>query len=176
MRLFIALNIPGEVRKKLYGEAKILEEKDLFTGKIIEEENLHLTLKFLGEVEESKLAEIKEKLAGIKEKKIDAFLGELGVFDEKFIRIIWIRLLGADELQKKVDSALSKMFARENRFMSNITIARVKSAKERRRLIDEIKNIKLTNIKFKIESFELMKSELTKEGARYSVIESYNLL
>lgn len=176
MRLFVAVSIPENVRKTLYAEAAQLQKEGLFEGKITERENIHLTLKFLGEIEENKLEIIIERLKEIKEKKIEAILGGFGVFDEKFVRIIWARLLGVDNIQKKVDRSLKGLFKDEERFMSHITIARVKNVKEKRSLIDRLKKIRLDNIKFKIESFELMKSELSREGARYEVVEKFELI
>ena len=175
MRLFIALSIPEKIREILYEKAENLKKKELFNGKITEEENIHLTLKFLGDIQEDALEAIIKRLGEIKMNKISVIIGNFGVFDEKFVRIIWVKLLGIDELQKEVDRSLRGLFQQEDRFMSHITIARLKSVKEKRSLIDEIKNIKLSNIKFQVDSFELMKSELNKEGADYSVVEKFEL-
>ncbi len=59
--------------------------------------------------------------------------------------------------------------------MSHLTIARVKHIQDRRRFLEEIEKINIEKIKFMIEKFYLMKSELTSEGPRYSVLEEYNL-
>ena len=175
MRLFIALNIPEEIRKKLYEEAVLLKKEGMFEGKVTGKDNLHLTLKFLGDVEEEKVGEIKERLNGISLGKFDVMLGGLGVFDENFVRIIWASLLGVEELQGEVDRVLLGMFPREERFMGHVTIARVKNVKEKRSLIDRLKVVRLDNFKFRVESFELMKSELSKSGPEYEVLEKIEL-
>lgn len=174
MRLFIALNLPEKIRELLYKTAKELKEKGLFQGKITEKENLHLTLKFLGDIREEKIDDIIKRLDEIKINKAPVIIGNFGVFDEKFVRIIWVKLAGADELQKEIDRTLRGLFQQEDRFMSHVTIARVKSVIEKRSLIDEIKNIKLTNIQFDVDSFELMKSELGKKPV-YSIVKSFKL-
>ena len=174
MRLFIALNLPEKIRELLYKTAKELKEKGLFQGKITEKENLHLTLKFLGDIREEKIDDIIKRLDEIKINKAPVIIGNFGVFDEKFVRIIWVKLAGADELQKEIDRILRGLFQQEDRFMSHVTIARVKSVIEKRSLIDEIKNIKLTNIQFDVDSFELMKSELGKKPV-YSIVKSFKL-
>jgi len=176
MRLFIALKLPENIRNVLFSEAENLQKQGLFNGKITEKENLHLTLKFLADVDEKNLGEIIERLKEVKVPKFDAIFSGMGVFDEYFVRIIWARLLGVDELQKEIDIKLKHLFKMEERFMSHITIARVKSIKEKRSLIDAVKNIKLGNLKFRVECFELMKSELLPSGPVYSVVEKFELV
>jgi 2'-5' RNA ligase len=59
-----------------------MKKKNFFYGKFTEPENLHLTLKFLGEIQESKVHEIQKKLKEIKFKIFDASLGEIGFFSK----------------------------------------------------------------------------------------------
>ncbi len=65
-RLFIALNLPVIVKNLIAEEIGKLYSKNLFIGKITEKDNIHLTLKFLGEVEESRIPEIVERLKDVK--------------------------------------------------------------------------------------------------------------
>ena len=58
MRCFISIDIPKEIRDKI---KKIQEQLPEFVGKKTEQENLHLTLKFLGEVDERFLIDIKNR-------------------------------------------------------------------------------------------------------------------
>ena len=173
MRTFIAIDLPENIREEI---RKIQEKLPEFKGKLTEKENLHLTLKFLGEVDEEKIRLLKDKLKEIKFKKFEAEIDSLGVFSEKFVRIVWLHLTNCEKLQEKIDETLKDLFPREERFMSHITIARVKSCKDKKALIERLKQIRLDNFKFKVESFELMKSELAKEGARYEVLEKFELI
>jgi len=59
--------------------------------------------------------------------------------------------------------------------MSHLTIARIKGLKDKKGFLQDLKKIKIEKIKFKVDKFYLMKSELTAEGPRYSVLEEYNL-
>ena len=138
MRAFIALEIPGKIREKLFEIAKSLYDKNLFSGKITEKENIHLTLKFLGEIDELQVGQIIERLREIKIKKFEAELKELGVFNENFIRIIWVHLANCDRLQNEIDEALKDLFEKERRFMGHVTIARVKSVKDKEKLFEEL--------------------------------------
>lgn len=172
MRTFISVNIPEEIRKEIEKIQDFLPE---FFGKKTEVENLHLTLKFLGEIKEQKIGEVKEKLREIKIEKFRTEIDEIGVFSEEFIRIVWLHMEDCDNLQKQIDNALKNLFEPEKRFMSHLTIARIKKVKDKERFLQDLEKIKIEKIKFKIDKFYLMKSELTAEGPRYSVLEEYNL-
>src|SRR3989338_8292101 len=169
MRAFIALEISEKIREILFAIANSFYKQNLFSGKITEKENIHLTLKFLGEIDDEAVELIKERLRKIKEKKFSAELKELGVFNENFVRIIWICLAGCDNLQKEIDDKLTDLFEKEKRFMGHVTIARVKEC-DREKLLEEIKKIRIDN-KFDVEKFVLFSSELKKEGPVYSKIE-----
>ena len=172
MRCFISINIPEEVRREI---KKIQEQMPEFRGKKTEPENLHLTLKFLGEIDEQVVGKVKEKLRGIKIEKFETEIDEMGIFSEKFIRIVWLHLKNCDALQKQIDDALSDLFEKERRFMSHLTIARIKNIRDRKKFLEGIGKMKIEKTRFMIDRFYLMKSELTSEGPRYSVLEEYNL-
>ena len=173
MRCFISINIPKEVVQDI---RKIQDKLPEFYGKKTELENLHLTLKFLGEIDEDKIKEVKKKLEEIKLEKFESEINLIGVFSEKFIKIIWLHLSGCDKLQKIVDEKLKDLFEKERRFMSHLTIARVKAIKDKKKFLEELKKIEVPKIKFNVDKFYLMKSELTKKGPRYEIIEEYNLI
>jgi len=172
MRTFISINISEEIRKEI---KKIQDSLPEFFGKKTELENLHLTLKFLGEIEETKIEGIKEKLREIKIEKFATEIDEIGVFSEIFIRIVWLHMKDCENLQKQIDNALKNLFEPEKRFMSHLTIARIKKLKDKEGFLQDLKKIKIEKIKFIVDKFYLMKSELTAEGPRYSVLEEYNL-
>ncbi|MBS3175781.1 RNA 2',3'-cyclic phosphodiesterase, partial [Candidatus Woesearchaeota archaeon] len=73
-RCFLALDLPGNVLDEVMRIQQELERKKLFFGKCTEKENIHLTLKFLGEIDEDTLKNVKEKLKKIKIKPFTATL------------------------------------------------------------------------------------------------------
>jgi len=180
-RCFISINLPEKVILEIVKIQKQLEKENLFVGKFTEPENLHLTLKFLGEVDEDKIEDIKERLGKIKSKSFETELGECGFFDNRKSKrfpkkfIIWIHLTNCENLQKEVDKALSGLFEKEKRFMSHLTITRVKKIKDKIKLIEFLNKIKTRGIKFNVDKFYLMESKLSKKGSEYSVIEEFIL-
>jgi len=172
MRAFISIDMPEEVRQEI---VKIQSQLPEFQGKKTEHENLHLTLKFLGEINEEKVEEVKEKLAEIQLKKFETEIDSIGVFSEKFIKIVWLHLAGCEELQGEIDKNLRDLFGKEKRFMSHLTIARVKSIRDREEFLKKLKEIKIPKIKFVIDSFRLKESILKEKGPAYKTLEEYNL-
>ena len=176
-RCFIALELSREAIDYIHELDLQIKKKNLFTGKFTEPENLHLTLKFLGEIEESKIEAVKKKLKEIKFKEFEASLGEVGTFINRYNSILWIKLQGKEiwDLQKQIDEKLRDIFSIEERFMSHITIARMKKIHGKNEFLDYVKNIKVKKIKFAVKDIVLKKSELKSEGPAYENLDKYLL-
>jgi 2'-5' RNA ligase len=177
-RIFIALDLSKEGIDEIKRIQKILSKKNLFMGKLTEDYNLHLTLKFLGEISDEQVLEVKKRLSQIKFSELFAELGEIGVFNKDFIKIIWIKLNGKGiwDLQKQIDEKLLDLFVHEARFMSHITIARVKNVPNKAGFLEYMKSVKPKKIKFCVNEFVLKKSELFSQGPRYEDLEIYPLI
>jgi len=169
MRAFIAIEIPDNIKKDIINIQQQLPE---FVGKKTEIENLHLTLKFLGWVDDKKIEEVKKILEKIKYPKFETEIRSLGIFAD---RIIWLSMLNCDELQKQIDDRLLGLFEKEERFMGHLTIGRVKQLKSRKKFKEELERIRIKPLKFEISEFILKKSTLRRSGPIYEDIESYNL-
>lgn len=171
IRAFVSVDIPENIKEEIIKIQKILPE---FKGRLTEPQNLHLTLKFLGYVEPKKIELVKEKLKYIKIKPFDSEIKDIGTFTNT---IIWLHLTDIDELQKSVDDSLSEMFEKERRFMSHLTIARVKNVRNKKRFLEELQEIKFpTRLSFKVDKFQLKKSTLTPKGPVYENLEEYSLV
>jgi 2'-5' RNA ligase len=164
MRTFIAIDIPEEIKKELIKIQKQLPE---FKGKLTEKENLHLTLKFLGEIEEEKLEKLKKELSKNSFRKFEASLGNLGTFKADFLKIVWIKIENCEKIQEEADKTIEGLFTKEKRFMSHLTIARVKDVDDKNKFIKQMRKIIYEKKKFPVESIKLKKSTLTQEGPIY---------
>lgn len=175
MRVFIALETPKEVHDEL-----IKLQKGFFPlikGSFTKE--FHLTLKFLGEVQEGKIKEIKGQLSEIKFNPFNLSLDVLGVFpNQDYIRVLWVGLKPKDkvlELQQKIEMSLNEIgFSKDKSFSSHITLARVKFVDNKQKLKEELTE-KPNEISFDVNEFKLIKSTLTSQGPIYETIETYKL-
>jgi len=172
MRVFISIDIPEKVKEEIL---KIQSQLPEFSGKKTERENLHLTLKFLGEIDDRKIEMVDAKLAEIKFNKFEVEIDSIGVFSEKFIRIVWLHMTDCEKLQTEIDEKLKDLFAKEKRFMSHLTIARVKNIRNKKDFLDKLEKIKIHKINFIVDNFRLKNSILTEEGPTYKTLEKYNL-
>ncbi|MFH1210723.1 MAG: RNA 2',3'-cyclic phosphodiesterase [archaeon] len=172
MRTFIAVEIPKEHQEKIKG----IQKQFSGLGNINLVKDYHCTLKFLGEIDEKQLQQVKEKLGKIKMKKFEVNLEGMGAFpNESHINVIWIAIKGkVSELQQKIDSELADMFPKDERFKAHLTLGRVKSVKDKKTMQEKLR-IKTEEIKFEVKEFKLIKSTLAPEGPIYETLETYSL-
>ena len=172
MRCLIGIDLSVETTKEIERLQRII--KPHFVGKITSSENLHLTLKFLGEIEDATLDEVKKKLSSIEHQSFELTLNELGVFSKKFIKMVWVEV-STVSLQPLVDNCLKDIFEPEHRFMGHITIARVKKIEDKQSFLKLINATTINKIIFTVREFYLKESILTNEGPIYKVIDKYCL-
>ncbi|MGC8970096.1 MAG: RNA 2',3'-cyclic phosphodiesterase [Conexivisphaera sp.] len=149
--------------------------------KPVEEENLHLTLKFIGEVEEERLQRIREALRGVRYHRFTATLRGLGAFPSpRNPRVIWIGVEEGErelrELRESVEEALRGLVPRdEEGFTAHLTIARVKGpARGGTELFSEYGDYDFGRLT--VSEFKLKRSVLTRTGPVYTDIEVYPLV
>ena len=175
MRLFIAFDVSEEVKNYLVDLQKQLP-KD---AKLNPVKEFHLTLKFLGDMDDSKVDNIKALLSNVDFTQFTAKTSSLGIFpDEKTIRVVWVGLEPKDKItafQKEIESALADLFPKDTRFHPHLTLARVKFVKDKKDFIDKIKKISIKEIEFPVNSFKLIKSNLTPEGSVYEDVAEFSL-
>ena len=177
MRCFIAIDLPINTKTRIFHESKKLQRKNLIKGNLTKKENLHLTLKFLGSLTNKEVEKIKGKLRKVNFNKFFCKVGKAGFFYKgNKIRIIWVDLLSNElnKLQKKIENSILNLGDHKN-FNSHITIFRVKSVSNKRRLVEEVSEIDFKNLNFKVREFVLMKSELKKQGIRYRILDRFKL-
>jgi len=180
MRLFVAIEIPGEIRAAL---AAFLKELRAIAPQAnwVRADNLHVTLKFLGEVEPSKLAAVKTALAAIRSPQAVAldFRG-LGFFpNEKRPRVFWTGMEASPNLvplAADIDQALYKLgFSREERpFTPHLTLARFNPPGLPRKLLAAAQqNHSRSFGSLTTPEFHLVESKLKPTGAEYTNLQSF---
>lgn len=173
MRLFIAVEIPPEIRKKLASLCgKIGDEAAKI--KWVEEENIHMTLKFLGEVDEGKAEGIKETLASVKMAPVSCAVKGFGTFpNDNYIKVIWAGVVPEEpfiKLHEQVDKALEPIgFSGDKKFSPHITIGRVRFVGDKEKLRESIRKLEDADAggDFMTKGFVLKKSTLTEKGPVY---------
>ncbi len=177
MRLFIAIEIPENIKQFL---SELVSLKAPVEGvNIVPKENFHITLKFLGEVQEEIVSQIKTSLLKVA-KQIVPFNLKItypGVFpNSSKARVIWIGTDTNQELKKlvsKIEESMAQYgFKKEEKeFTSHITLARVKNFQNGRYLFYKIsktfKDKMTSELIFDVNEFVLMKSTLTPSGSIY---------
>lgn len=177
MRTFIAIELSDEIKESLAQVQSHLK----YAGadvKWVAPENIHLTLKFLGEITEERCGKVKTALDVIAKstKPFELSIKDIGAFPKiDYPRVIWVGLdKGAKEsteLAAKVDEALSKLgFERETRpFAAHLTIGRVRSAKNKEALKEKVLSCQLSDISYQlIKAVILFHSKLTPTGSIYT--------
>jgi 2'-5' RNA ligase len=179
MRLFIAIACPPEVRQRLAQAQGLL----LKCGgmKAVEPENIHLTLKFLGEVGPQKAKDAAAALKRVEIRRFRIEVAGLGAFPNPGRpKVLWAGLReGAKEasgLHDSIEAALSGFgFEREERFHPHITLARVKGETDAMALAEAIQAGGQPCGGFEARSFDLMESRLGPGGPAYVPLESFPL-
>lgn len=181
-RCFIAIEIPDHVKKMLAGVQKSLRTWPVRV-KWVEEQNFHLTLKFLGDVPVEKIQTITSVLFDVcsRYKEWQINLKGIGAFpDFSNPRVIWAGIQDLEKGLLKIWSDLEKAlesvgFSREKRnFSPHLTLGRVKEGPARG-LADEIKRIQPLDVTIPVNEIKLMKSKLSPKGPEYFCINSFYL-
>ncbi len=175
MRLFLAVDIPEELK------ANIMNVRNELTGydtKLVEKENLHFTLKFLGEVSEGKMKEVVKAVETIKPGPFSVELKGVGFFPSKnFIRVAW---MGAEsqeflDLHVAVNEALAGLFPKEKP-VPHLTLARVRSQtykKELTAFAARHENEEFGG--FIADKIALKKSNVTRKGPVYEDVKIFDI-
>jgi len=178
MRLFVGIPLEAKVRDYLYRVERELAKLPA-KFKFVAKKNLHITLKFMPNVNENDLEKIRENLASIKIKHFNARLTALSWFpSQNYAGVIWV---GVDneadiiKLQQRVDEQLLEFFPKDQRFKAHITLGRIKFIKNKEKFFDGVRKIAIEPLSFEISEFGLYQSILRKEGPEYICLQTYKL-
>jgi len=171
MRAFIAVPISDEVKKNIEPFRKALEIDDV---KTVEPENLHITLFFLGEIDERRTMEIIAAMEKINAERFELPFSGAGVFpNPNFIRVVWVGCESKEleNIYGALAPSISKMGYKFEDFRAHLTIARVKGPAAKEKVKEVIARFK--DAKFgacTVDRIVLFKSTLTPKGPIYEEV------
>lgn len=188
MRTFIAIALPHDIKESLEHLQKTLKTAGADV-KWVEPNNIHLTLKFLGEVDEKKVERIEailEETAGA-HSSYHIRVSGAGAFPRiSSPRVIWVGMdYGVDEttqIAKELEVKIAKIgIPKENRpFSCHITIGRTRSGMNLQKLAEKLQALHTTSgippQEFPVTKLTLYKSTLTPPGPVYEVLKEANLI
>ncbi|MGA2172931.1 MAG: RNA 2',3'-cyclic phosphodiesterase [Sedimentisphaerales bacterium] len=187
MRVFISIDIDDKTRKAIADLQKQIASKvDVKKGdlKWVEPNNIHLTLKFLGEISDEQLEEVREitKTVAQAHQKFNLEIESVGSFGGRSAKVVWVGAgKGTDALlalQKDLDDLLAQAgYPKEEReFSAHLTLCRVNHPIAGLKLGEAIAQflyLKLGSIA--ADAIYVYQSQLTPAGPIYTLLASYNL-
>jgi RNA 2',3'-cyclic 3'-phosphodiesterase len=178
VRVFLSIDIENKALLPIISETQKKLDKSLAKMKLVEIENIHFTLKFLGDTPLSKIDEIKDCLNQIQINPFEIEVHGVGAFpNSRKPRVIWI---GVDqnaehicELKIEIDSHLKELGYKleKKRFTPHATIARVRYVKDAAKLAKNIDELVDSSIgSMTVSGFYMKKSTLTPSGPIYETL------
>jgi len=174
-RLFVAIHPPREIRDRLTGLMG-----DIAGARWQNEDQLHLTLRFIGEAHRHLTSDLDAALGAIHSPAFDLALSGLGAFERRGRpETLWAGVAPQEpvkRLHNKIDQALARAGVEPDRraFVPDITIARLKPSSGS--ISDFLAGAgSVTSGPFRVDHFRLYESELTPSGAIHTLLGSYPL-
>lgn len=171
LRLFTCVKVPDELRERIVSLQNEMIKLPIKT-KFVEKENLHLTVTFLGDVNEDKVEYLKSQLdlSLVDVKKFNLKLEGLKIIpNENYIKVLGIQVVGEEMplLIKKIAKYIGGDYHEDTK----LTLCRVKNVIDKRKIkefIEKNRNVKIGE--FEVQNVTLMKSTLTRSGPIYEII------
>jgi len=179
-RLFIGIPVDLETKDKL---VPILQELQIFKIKVVPIQNLHFTIKFLGEVHTSEIEEINNTLQNIS-KQYHTFtlkLENIGCFPNSTSpQVVWIGTHSKEMLSLMYKIETELQYIRKNEHQENLphlTLARINNLTEPQKFQSWLKKYAAVNFgSINVDKIVLFESILSKGGPEYKIIREFSLL
>jgi 2'-5' RNA ligase len=175
LRLFVGIEFPPELKLRLS-----LLQSGIAAARWIDPGNFHLTLRFIGEVDEGTAADVDEALLRLKARPFSVQLSGVGVFGGDKLRTLWVgveREAALSTLQGKIEQALIRagLPPEPRKFSPHVTLARLRDPRRH-----ELQDYLAAHAQFRaeplrVERFSLIASYPTKAGSVYEDQADYPL-
>ena len=187
MRCFIAIDVEEKIRKALGDVQKqLIAKTEVRKGEVkwVKPDNIHLTLKFMADINDEQVAEVSEiaKQVASVHNSFDIDVESVGTFGGRRIKVVWVGIgKGTDELkalQKDLEDQLAGAgFPTEEReFSAHLTLCRVVCQRAGFKLVEtakEFEHFKLGSVH--ADALCFYQSQLTPQGPIYTLLDSYKL-
>ncbi|APX97425.1 RNA 2',3'-cyclic phosphodiesterase [Natronorubrum daqingense] len=184
MRLFVSVDLPDDLAASV---STVQDEfRDASGLRFTDPEQAHVTLKFLGEVDNDRLGQLRRELAAaVSEASVEPFsvrFGGLGVFPSlEYISVVWLGVeAGGDPLTRLQEAVESRTVAmgfdpESHEFTPHVTLARMDHAGGKELVQDVVREHEPTVGEMHVDSIHLTESTLTDDGPTYSSVDSFSL-
>ena len=174
VRAFVGLTVPDDVKSYISGLQRAMQQFPI-KAKFVEQENIHISLSFLGDVNDEKIKAIKLKLDDIAavHPKFGFVLGEILLIPSK----TFTRVIALDVVSENLES-LRKDVVRNIRgksYPAHLTLARISNIIDREGLVKAIENLSTEKLLVEADSIHLFESALRRDGPIYTVLHESHL-
>ncbi len=173
VRAFVGVIIPDDVKNYVESIQKKLKSMPI-NAKFIERENLHISLSFLGDLEDERIEKVKFQLDEISKSyvKFEITLGGILLIpNENFTRVVALDVK-SDDLELIRNEIVKAVGGKSHQ--AHLTLTRIKSVDDKQKFVKDVTNLICESISFKVDEICLVESMLSKYGPVYKVLhESY---
>jgi len=181
IRSFIAFDIDNKAVLKKMSEAQNLLIKTGADLKLVKPENIHITVRFLGNITPPMVEKIFEEMKKVQFTAFDVKILGIGAFPHlRYPRVVWVGITeGADQIRRvfsQLEPRLRELgFAPDSKgFSPHLTVARVKSGRNKVELVKCISgNADCEFGMVRAECLRLKRSDLTPKGPIYSTLKEF---
>jgi 2'-5' RNA ligase len=184
-RVFCAVELTAQIRQLLL--QRIVELKKAVPearASWSREENLHLTVKFLDEIPEVRVADLSAAASRAVSSlaPFEIQFESAGAFPKNGLpRVLWIGIRDSEgklqELQARLEAEATRSgFAKEERvFHPHLTLARIRNPEHARELANVHKDMPFESVTMNVAELLVIRSELNSKGSRYTIISRHSL-
>jgi 2'-5' RNA ligase len=182
--MFLSINLSKEIVTELSRLQHAIRSNLSSVDKLllVKPESIHLTLKFFADVDKSKLPQILEALRSValSIEKFSIDTDKLNYFTApngrpRVVFLSFKKSVQLSKLHEDIGLKLAPLGFNKDEFKSHATLFRVKFLRDKFRLIEILKHVKVEPLKLEINSIELFESVLMESGPTYTLVEKFEL-